>query len=79
MADGFVYHALTAEDRVTLLRDRLRRLEADHFNLDLEIRLAGVIGEADALNPQVQIALATAEAQAAALCAWIDQRETSDA
>jgi hypothetical protein len=79
MADGFAYETLTAEDRTTLLRARLRKLEADHFNLDLEIRLAGVIGEADALNPHVQIALATVEAQAAALRAWIDQRETSDA
>lgn len=79
MADGFAYQALTPDDRAALLRERLRRLEIDHFNLDLEIRLAGVIGEADALNPQVQIALATVEAQAAALRAWIDQREPSDA
>lgn len=74
MADA-VYHELTDEDRSQLLRERLRQLEAEHFKLDLELRLADVVGQADALNPHAQVLLATAEAKAAALRAWLDIRE----
>lgn len=74
---GFAYELLTAENRVTLLRDRLRRLEADHFKLELELRLADTVGEAELLNPSYQVALATLEAKAAALRAWLGH-EPSD-
>jgi hypothetical protein len=79
MADGFVYHMLSPDDRLTLLRDRLRELEAEHFKVDLELRLADVVGQAEALNPTAQIMLATCEAKAAALRAWLDVNEPADA
>jgi hypothetical protein len=79
MADGFVYHFLTTDDRAALLRERLHQLEADHFKLELELRLADVVGQAEAVNPQGQIALATIEAKMAALRAWLDMKEPADA
>jgi hypothetical protein len=79
MANAFAYHVLTAEDRKELLRERLRQLEAEYFKLELELRLADVVGQAEAFNPAGQILLATTEAKAAALRAWLDMKETSDA
>lgn len=73
------YQFLTPEDRDALMRARLRELEAEHFKLNLELRLADVVGQAEAVNPQAQIALATIEAKAAALHAWLDQKEPADA
>lgn len=73
------YELLTPDDRVALLRERLHQLEADHFKLELELRLADVVGQAEAINPQAQIALATIEAKAAALRAWLDLKEPADA
>lgn len=79
MADGFAYQLLTVEDRTALLRERLHQLEAEYFKLDLELRLADVVGQAEAYNPQVQITLATIEAKAAAVRAWLDMKEPADA
>jgi hypothetical protein len=72
MAITFVYEHLSAEDRLTLLRDKLRQLEADHFRIALEIQLAEVVGDADRINPPAQIELATLEAKMAAVRAWLD-------
>lgn len=79
MAQGFVYHVLTAEDRADLMRERLRQMEAEYFKLELELRLADVVGQAEAFNPAGQILLATTEAKAAALRAWLDMKEPADA
>ncbi len=78
-ADSYAYQFLTVEDRVAILRERLHQLEADHFKLELELRLADVVGQAEAVNPQGQIALATIEAKMAALRAWLDMKEPADA
>lgn len=77
--DRLIYHALGPDDRVALMRERLHQLEAEHFKLELELRLADVVGQAEALNPQVQVMLATCEAKAAALRAWLDVKEPTDA
>lgn len=54
---SFTYEYLTDDDRVTLLKDRLRRLEAQHFNLCLETRICEAVGDRDAtLAFQVDLA-----------------------
>ena len=79
MVDGYAYQFLTTDDCAALMRERLHQLEADHFKLDLELRLADVVGQAEVLNPQAQIALATIEAKMAALRSWLDMKEAADA
>lgn len=79
MADSYFYQFITREDRQALMRERLHQLEADHYKLDLELRLADVVGQAQLLNPQAQVALATIEAKVDALRTWLDMNERADA
>jgi hypothetical protein len=79
MNDGFTYMFLSVEDRLAMVRERLHQLEAEHFKIDLELRLADVVGQAEALNPQAQIMIATCEAKATALRNWLDMKESADA
>lgn len=69
------YETLSDADCATLMRARLRRVEAEHFEVALEVRLAGTTGEADKYNPAAQVELAMLEVKAAALKTWLGMRE----
>lgn len=79
MSESFEYVILTDEDRKTIIRERLRKLEADHFRLCLEVRLAEVTGNAGELHLVAQVELAGCEVMASALRAWLDMTEPADA
>ena len=76
---AYRYEMLTDDDQSVLMRDRLRRLEADHFKVSLEVRLAELIGDADTLNPVAQVELAGIEVKADALGNWLHLKEPEDA
>lgn len=40
MSDGFEYETLTQEDRLGIIQERLRQLEAEHYNAALTRRAA---------------------------------------
>lgn len=65
------YEVLSDADLATLMRNRLRQIEAEHFGVTLEVRLAGATGEADRYNPAAQVELAVLEVKAAALKTWL--------
>lgn len=80
MAGQFRYRILTDTDQTALLRERLHELEAAHFRLTTELRLAGVVGNtANEAAAGVSVQLAAMEVQAAALREWLGLKETSDA
>jgi hypothetical protein len=79
MSESFRYVTLTDDDRKVLIRERLRKLEADHFRLCLEVRLAEVTGDAEKLNIVAQVELAGCEVRASALRAWLEMEEPVDA
>lgn len=76
---GFDYEYLSDTDRANIMRERLRHIEAEHFRVGLEVRLAATVGDADQVNPVAQIELAALEVKAAALRAWLDVKEPADA
>lgn len=78
-ASEYQYTLLTVELRESLLRDRLRRIEAEHFNVGLEVKLAALVGDTDQLDSAAQIELAGLEVKASALRAWLGIKETTDA
>jgi hypothetical protein len=71
MSNPFTYRALTADDQNTLMVERLRAIEADHFRTSIEVRLASVVGlggdEVEGLHMQ----LASFEVLASALSQWL--------
>ncbi len=79
MASSYTYRLLTIADRNALMRERLHQMEAEHFKLELELRLANIVGQAEAVNPDAQIVLAMAEAKADALHNWLNAKEPTDA
>lgn len=66
----FTYTFLSVDDRVLLLKERLHQLEAEHYKLTTEVRLASVIGQ-DGVTSGAMVQLAAMEVQAVALCEWI--------
>jgi hypothetical protein len=77
--DHYHYETLTEEDRAVLMRARLRAVEAEHFKLCMEVRLAGAVGDADKFNPVAQVELAALEVRAGVLKDWLGQQEHTDA
>jgi hypothetical protein len=68
----FRYEILNGDDQRALMRDRLRRLEADYFRLCLELRLAATVGgETDEVALATQHELAAIEVKASALRSWL--------
>lgn len=75
----FDYLLLGEADRRAITTERLQRLEADHYRLTLEMRLAGVVGANDELTTELQLRLAGLEVQAVALREWLGLKEPYDA
>jgi hypothetical protein len=71
----FRYEVLTGDDQRALMRERLRGLEADHFRLCLELRLAAAVGGVtDDVNAATQIELAAIDVKVTALASWLNPR-----
>lgn len=77
--DHHHYETLTDEDLDVLMRARLRAVEAEHFKVSLEVRLAGAVGDADRLNPVAQVELAALEVKIGVLKDWLGLQEHTDA
>lgn len=68
---GFVYTVLTIEDQRALMIERLQQLEADHFRVVTELRLAALHDPGHEPNAEVMLGMASIEVQAVALREWI--------
>jgi hypothetical protein len=80
MLSNYRYCMLTADDQAALMRERLHQLEASHFKLTIELRLAGVVGDADnEVGAGAKVQLAAMEVQATALQEWLGMKEPADA
>jgi hypothetical protein len=74
---GYEYTLLTEADCRAIMRERLHHLEAEHFRLTLEMRIAGVISATE-LNTDAQLRLAGMAVQALALREWLGMKELHD-
>lgn len=80
MLTNYEYRILNQDDRAALMRERLHQLEASHFKLTIELRLAGVTADdAGEVGASARVQLAAMEVQAVALQEWIGNVELADA
>lgn len=66
------YRVLTDEHHLELQRRKLAEVEAEHAQLDLDVRLAAIAGIDNDEVAVARVQLAMLEAQHAALVAWLD-------
>lgn len=68
---NFTYTVLTIEDQRALMTERLQQLEASHFRVVTELRLAALHDPGSEPDANVMLGMASIEVQAVALREWI--------